>query len=133
MSYLVLVEGGLRIDPPLNYREVRQWPEVLKEAGSRNGWAPVRMEQLSEQTVTDEGTHTIITCAEVVPFSEERFSGVGNLPRYVAAMLDTYGKAHRISGYFECLGEDGRRWRVGVDSEGELFQHEPEYVWPEIP
>lgn len=133
VSYSGRAEGEIRIDPPLNYREIKQWPEVLKAAGSRNGWAPVKLEQESQVTESDEGTSTVVTCKSVVIVHEYSFDGLNTLPAYLAALMGVYGSSHRITGYFECLMEDGERWRAGIDSTGEVFEHRPQYVWPEIP
>lgn len=126
------VTGEITVSPPLNYTELRQWPQVLRAAGSRNGWAPLKPEEDRTETETDEGMLVKISCSTLVPYSQSSFSGADSLDNYLNAAIAQWGGDHTFSGFFECVDEEGFWYRVVVGADNKAHTVRPVMTWPEV-
>lgn len=123
MGYVTRVTGEFKIDPPLTTAEIREWdaydePEVK-----------LRIEESS--VLTEDGELIKRTAAALIPAWDEPYKAY-DLEDDVQAFLDAFGR-DRLSGYFECNGEeDGDLWRLHV-IDGKPARIEPQIVWPSIP
>lgn len=124
MGYNTRVTGEMRIDPPLTAAEVREW-----EAINRHPDVKLRVEEST--VIVDEGELIKRTAAALVPAWEEPFKAY-SLEGDVQTFLNLFG-VERLSGYFECSGEeDGDLWRLYI-VDGKSTKVEPQIVWPNIP
>jgi len=137
MSYATRFYGKLTIEPPLNWKEIKQseaW-EGHPDHRSGNGSASIfsrrygiRLVMVTRKTETDEGVTIQRTCNEVEVVGEElRADEVLDQLRQLASQ---FGAAHTFHGWFDAQGEradDTSKIKiVGT----EVVQERPVPLWP---
>lgn len=126
MSYSSAVTGSITFHPPLQHAELR------------DDWQPadyLRLVVTQETVETDAGALTTRSCAEVVPRLETMNHAESGIIDALQATITHHSLVGRqFSGWFDLVGEDGRRKRIWVESNGgkrPVRVAEARYVWDE--
>lgn len=122
MGMLTKYQGEISINPPLNWMEIQRTEIEVKDS-------QVRLDILTQEVHTEEGTLVRKTCAAIEPWKEEAYKGY-DVQGVLQSIIDMHPE-HTFSGYFECFYEEpGVMWRLVVT--GRTVQKiEPVITWPE--
>lgn len=131
MSNSNKVHGTIKIEPPLNYGEIRMVNEGVKKA-TRNGYTVLALSQTSHTEDTEEGQFTKITSNMVEVYGEGEYGVVEFLKE-----LAKHGKTHEFIGEITVVDEDAeyidynskdeaRRYFI---RDGKLIRQVPEIIW----
>lgn len=117
-------DGEIRIDPPLNWKQIQECPY-----GS--GWSKggdIRLELTTEEKDTEEGKVQIISCDLLLPASPH-FKGY-HMEEHIREVVQKFPD-HTFSGCIDVVTESGDRSRIVVGKDREVRTITPEIIWPE--
>lgn len=117
-------DGGIRIDPPMNWEEIRR---VLDLPRMKDGWE-VRLvvEEHTEHTKT--GQMTIKVCSEIMPWSTYPYKGY-YVQEAIQSIIDACPDL-TFSGYLDVVLEDGSEFfRWAVKNGREVVRVDPVIAW----
>ncbi|MFF7096401.1 DUF6205 family protein [Streptomyces rubradiris] len=122
MGYNTSVDGEIRIEPPLTWREI-------KDSQFAGNGLDVKLRIEVETVDTDEGPLMRKTAPALVPSWENKYKAY-NLVAHVQQAIDTF-PGHTFTGRLNCEGEEnGDLWRV-VIRDGRAVKVTPRIVWPD--
>lgn len=133
MSYRSLVRGALRIEPPLNWSEIRQsrfYVEGSNDFPRATADLPdvvLRVER--EDTETDTGLTTVLYCTTAVPYSESRYPAC-TTAEDVAELRDAF-PGHTVTGEIVLYGDDPGDIRRVVADENGVREERARHLWPD--
>lgn len=126
MGYNVRVDGELDIQPHLTWADLQNNPFYVKEPG----YQALRIEYSEETVNVPEGKlikRTGIAFSYGGALSEMR---AYRIEEDLKRALKSLPKGTTLTGWMDCLGEDGEVWRYAV-KDGEVVEVKPQIVWPE--
>lgn len=122
MGYNTSVDGELRIEPPLTWREFKASPFTGDDLD-------VRLRVEAETIDTDDGPLMRKTATALIPTWEDSYKAY-HLVEHVQQAIDAF-PGHTFTGRLECEGEDNTDiWRVIV-RDGKAVKIQPRIVWPD--
>lgn len=122
MGYNTSVDGEIRIEPPLTWREFKD-----SEFTGHDKDVTFRVEE--ETVTTDDGPLIRKTAVALVPTWEDAYKAY-NLVEHVQQAIDAF-PGHTFTGRLECEGEENTDiWRV-VIRDGRAVRVKPRIVWPD--
>lgn len=115
MGYYTTVTGEIIIDPPLNYREIKEWEE--NDQHNPNYWRSIRLVVNEEKVDTDQGLLISKSADSIVSTSEDQ-SKHYYIQENLQELVDLFGEKHSFFGYLEGHGEEaGDIWILRVHRE----------------
>lgn len=132
MSYDTNITGEIEIDPPLEWKHVRESVFLPSNArtGSRQSGRDVMLRIEQETRETDEGTLTVNRAVAVLA-TYAGYSGYeGKLVEHLQELVDAFPE-HDFRGRIDGFGEDREApdlWRVKVVNR-KVIKFEPTILW----
>lgn len=122
MGYNTSVDGEIRIEPPLTWREFKDSPFAGDDLD-------VKLRIEAETVDTDDGRLMRKTAPALIPSWEEKYKAY-KLVDHVQQAIDAF-PGHTFTGRLDCEGDDnGDLWRV-VIRDGRAEKVVPRIVWPD--
>lgn len=122
MGYNTSVDGEIRINPPLTWREFKDSPF----AGTGKD-VTFRVEE--ETVTTEDGPLIRRSAVALVPTWEDSYKAY-HLVEHVQEVINAF-PGHTFTGRLECEGEENTDlWRVVV-RDGRAVKVTPRIVWPD--
>lgn len=123
MSYEVTVTGSIKIDPPLNHKEIREAPCWDSCAHDITMKIDEKREESDTGTLIQQSSSALIACERV---GYSAYHVEDNINEMIRTFPD-----HTFSGHFECQGREvGDLWRIAV-KDNKAVQVRPTIVWPD--
>jgi hypothetical protein len=122
VSYNTRVDGEIRIEPPLTWRDFKDSPFFSNKKD-----VTFRVDE--EPVTTDDGPLIRKTAVALVPTWEDSYKAY-NLVAHVQEAIDAFPK-HTFTGRLECEGDENTDlWRV-IIRDGRAVKVQPRIVWPD--
>lgn len=123
------VQGEFRIDPPLKWPEIKNHGLLSQEDGGTR-ITDIVLQVAATETDTDEGVHTVVTCARVVPWRGSVYDAENLLANVEELRAECAG--HTVTGEMVLYSRDypGYVMRVVSDADG-VRKEAARLVWPD--
>lgn len=129
MGYYTLFEGAISIEPPIDWKHIKDSPFIEGERRYSERHLTLRVQEVEREI--DGATYVRKYADAVVPCSDDSYKGY-DIVEHFQELLDTYGKSHSFKGFISASGENtGDMWRL-ASVNGEAVKIEPQIVWPEM-